>query len=252
MIPVEQWAGLEVGQAITTGNRSSVWQGALEGEPVAIRCSKRTKASLDWELDLLVSLTGLGFVVPEPLSTQSGKLRFGSWTVQRWIEGRPPTSESDWLLVTAELRRLHRSLDGHRQRPGACSITELRQVRRSIDADLDKTPSNIVERCLPHFNAYLEGHIRVIHGDPGPDNIRITPDGRVGLLDWDEARVDVPDLDLANLGIPVLSGQRHRGAEAAAHAWETLNGWIVEPRYAASRLERLPGAPSFHLEHRRT
>ncbi len=243
-IPIEQWPGLEVHRAITTGNRSSVWRGVLEGKPVAIRSSKRSEASLDWELDLLGALASLDFLVPEPIPTQSGKLRFGSWTVQVWIEGKPPTTEFDWQLVTAELRRLHRSLDGYRQRPGACSVTELRQVRRSIDADLDQTPSPIVEHCLPYFDAYLKDHNRVIHGDPGADNIRITPDGKVGLLDWDEARVDVPDLDLVSLGAPGLSGLRRGEAEAAVHAWETLNGWLVEPDYAASRFKQLPNSSS--------
>ena len=38
----------------------------------------------------------------------------------------------------------------------------------------------------------------VVHGDPCAANVRVSADG-IGLLDWDEARVDHPDLDLADL-----------------------------------------------------
>lgn len=44
---------------------------------------------------------------------------------------------------------------------------------------------------------------------PGPSNIRIGADGRVGLLDWDEARVDLTWHDLSNLGVQVLDDREH-------------------------------------------
>jgi aminoglycoside phosphotransferase (APT) family kinase protein len=84
----------------------------------------------------------------------------------------------------------------------------------------------------------------VVHGDPGPDNIRMSG-GRVGLLDWDEARIDQPDLDLADLPGPAvadLDGERLATARAAVRAWETAAGWLIEPAYARRQLALLRAA----------
>ena len=75
----------------------------------------------------------------------------------------------------------------------------------------------------------------MIHGDPGPANIRITRDG-AGLLDWDEARVDCTDLDLAELPGRYLPPERLTIARAAATAWEAASGWTAEPSYARRQL----------------
>lgn len=75
----------------------------------------------------------------------------------------------------------------------------------------------------------------MVHGDPCAANIRVSG-GRIGFLDWDEARVDHPWLDLADipgLAVPPV-------AEAAIDAWEAANAWVMEPSYAR---RRLAGAP---------
>ena len=63
----------------------------------------------------------------------------------------------------------------------------------------------------------------------------------IGLLDWDEARVDHPDLDLADLPVPALPAERNRPARAAVDAWEAAAGWRSEPAYARGRLAELSG-----------
>jgi hypothetical protein len=78
----------------------------------------------------------------------------------------------------------------------------------------------------------------VVHGDPGPANIRVTAAG-IGLLDWDEARVDATDLDLTELPGRHLPPERLAAARTAATAWEAANGWTVEPSYARRQLEML-------------
>lgn len=245
MDSIDHWLGLTIHERISEGDRSTVWSGSLAGRAVAVRQSRRTTSSLEWELDLLAFLGANGFSVNDPIPSEDGPRQVEGLTVHRWIDGRPPSSVADWKRVTKELRRLHRITLGRPQRPGACSVTELHRARQSVDADLDRTPDEVIEQCVPHFDAYLEGHRTVIHGDPMAGNIRIAADGRVAFLDWDEARVDLPDLDLANLGRPVLTGTRRRRAESAASAWETLNGWIVEPTYARSRLLELrPPVPA--------
>jgi aminoglycoside phosphotransferase (APT) family kinase protein len=74
-----------------------------------------------------------------------------------------------------------------------------------------------------------------VHGDPSPGNIRLTGE-RVTFLDWDECRVDSPDLDLAALPVDVLPAERRRAARSALAAWEAASAWAGEPEYARRRL----------------
>ena len=239
-VPIEQWPGLVVGDPVAEGDRSQVWRGELAGQPVAIRRSTHSLPSLAWELQLLVDLDAAGFLVPVPEPTADGHLHWQEWNVQSWLDGREPRSAAEWQTVSVTLRQIHRRFRGYRQRPGMASVLDLAEARRSVAADLDRTPPEVVATCLAHFEPYLGAQRSLIHGDPHPGNLRIDDLGRVGLLDWDEARVDVVDLDLSNLGGPVLHGRRREAAEAMANAWEALNGWLIESRYARSRFDQLP------------
>jgi aminoglycoside phosphotransferase (APT) family kinase protein len=65
----------------------------------------------------------------------------------------------------------------------------------------------------------------VVHGDPNPRNIRLYAD-RVALIDWDEAHVDVPDLDLAlPNNAASLDETAHDIASQASAAWEAAVCW---------------------------
>lgn len=70
-------------------------------------------------------------------------------------------------------------------------------------------------------------------------NLHITDDGQLGLLDWDESRVDVTWHDLSNLGIQVLDDDAHERAQRLSDVWEAANAWTAEPDYARRRLARL-------------
>ena len=99
-------------------------------------------------------------------------------------------------------------------------------------------PAGAVAACRRAW-ALLDGVPEaVVHGDPGPSNIRVTEAG-VGLLDWDEARVDCVDLDLAELPFADLPPARLSAARTAVTAWEAASGWIVERSYARRRLAML-------------
>ena len=89
------------------------------------------------------------------------------------------------------------------------------------------------------FAEFTDIPTAVVHGDPGASNIRMTPTGQVGLLDWDESRVDVIWHDLSNLGVQVLDQDEHQRALALSDAWEAANAWTTEPNYASTRLARL-------------
>jgi len=95
-------------------------------------------------------------------------------------------------------------------------------------------PAEAVAACRRAWTALSGSGEAVLHGDPGLANIRITPSG-VGLLEWDESRVDATDLDLAVLPGADLPPDRLAVVHAAATAWETANGWIILPRLHRTR-----------------
>ena len=75
----------------------------------------------------------------------------------------------------------------------------------------------------------------VVHGNPNnPGNVRLTAE-RVALIDWDEAHVDVPDLDLVlPHNAAGLDDEAHDIAAQAWAAWEAAVCWDDE--YSVKRL----------------
>jgi Ser/Thr protein kinase RdoA (MazF antagonist) len=238
-LPTSEWDGLRLVERLTGGHRNEVWSGMLGETPVAVRRSRRSPTSLRWELDLLVELARRGFHVAEPIATSDGSMTHNATVVQRWVDGRDPSSDADWTLVAAELGRLHDDCRDVEQRPGCCAVTELVTQRRSVDADLDQVPPDAATLLTDVFEELVDVPISLIHGDPDASNIRIDDHDRVWLLDWDESRVDVVWHDLSNLGVPVLKAPDHKRAQRLSDAWEALNAWTSEPDYARSRLAEL-------------
>ncbi|MEP4591379.1 MAG: phosphotransferase [Ilumatobacter sp.] len=239
MLPVDAWSGLALVEPVVEGNRNEVWRATRHGESCAVRRSRRSESSLRWELGLIEFLSRKGFVVPTVVSTDDNQLHHEGVVVQRWIEGRPPISETDWIAVAAELQRLHELTRVHRQRPGCCVVTDLHTRRVSVDADLDAMPLDARAFVESVFVKFSDVPTAVVHGDPSASNIRMTATGQVGLLDWDESRVDLAWHDLSNLGVPVLAHVEHQRALALSHAWEAANAWTAEPGYASTRLAQL-------------
>ncbi len=61
--------------------------------------------------------------------------------------------------------------------------------------DLSAMPRDGVTRCRAAWARLAGRETCVVHGDANAGNVRMTAD-RVALIDWDEAHVDVADLDL--------------------------------------------------------
>jgi len=243
VIDPSPWPGLDLIESASGGTRNDVWRGRLGQVPVSVRRSQRTAASLAWELDLLAQLGHAGFRVPSVVPAGDGRRSVDGMVVQRWLEGHEPSSEADWHLVANELVRLHRETEGHDQRPGCVNVRELRSLRASVDANLDRIPTDVADEVLAVFESLVDVPLAVVHGDPGPTNIRIGRDGSVGLLDWDEARVDLTWHDLSNLGVQVLDDECHCRAQRLSNAWEAANGWTTSPEYARRRLDMLRRRP---------
>ena len=223
------------------GNRGEVWEVKVRGDRYATRLSARAPDALDWELRLLDCLRDAGLLAPASLPAPDGRRQVDGVVLYGWIEGDPPESEREWRLVADELGRLHELTRGWPQRPGFRSTRQLLAEDAGGDVRLDVMPARAVERVREAWAAIGDEPVSVVHGDPSPCNIRVRG-GMVGLLDWDESRVDASVLDLAALPLDLsgeLGVERLAAARRAADAWEAANGWLLEPEYARRRLARL-------------
>ena len=235
---LEQW-GDDVTriERLAGGVANQVWSVRVHGQLAVARLGERSDADLAWETDLLLHLDRAGLTVPVPLPTTSGRLFADGVVVMTYVEGGPPETESDWRRVADVLRRLHRLTRDWPQRPGWRSSTDLLGAEVGTKVDLGAMPAEAVARCRTAW-ARLDGHPTcVVHGDPNPGNIRLTTE-RVAMIDWDEAHVDVADLDLvlphdaADLG-----DDAYDIASPASAAWEAAVCW--DDDHAREQLTRV-------------
>jgi len=173
--------------------------------------------------------------VPVPIPTTDGRLFAAGVVVMTYVEGGPPETAADWRRVAATLRRLHRLTRGWPQRPGWRSSTDLLHAETGTKIDLGAMPPEGVARCRAAWARLVGRPTCVVHGDPNnPGNVRVTAE-RVALIDWDEAHVDVPDLDLVlPHNAAGLADDAHAIAAQASAAWEAAVCW--DDAYAVKRL----------------
>jgi Ser/Thr protein kinase RdoA (MazF antagonist) len=210
---------------LTGGVANQVWSVRVNGQLAVGRLGSRSDADLAWETDLLRYLGREGLTVPQPIPTTAGRLFADGLVVMTYLDGGPPESAADWRRVAEMLQRLHQLTRGWPQRPGWRSSTDLLVAEIGTKIDLGAMPAEGVARCRAAWARLSGRETRVVHGDPNPGNIRLTAD-RVGMIDWDEAHVDVPDLDLVlPYNAADLDDVAHDVAAQASAAWEAAVCW---------------------------
>ena len=115
---VGAWRGVEVLAPLTGGVRNPVYLARRRNEQLVIRVSGRSPESLAWELDLLDALSAAAITVPRTIPTDDGRRHNGGVLVQRFIDGRPPTTAPDWTRVVRAIEVVHEATPGWPQRPG--------------------------------------------------------------------------------------------------------------------------------------
>ncbi|SCB16311.1 phosphotransferase enzyme family protein [Rhizobium hainanense] len=222
-------------EPLTGGVANDVWSIRIRGQIAVGRLGSRPDADLSWETELLRHLDRAGMTVPVPIPTTDGRLFVDGLVVMKYMEGRPPETESDWRRVADTLRELHRLTQGWPQRPGWKSSTDLLHVETGTRVNLAAMPREGVIRCRAAWARLVGRQTCVVHGNPSnPSNIRMTAD-RVALIDWDESHVDVPDLDLVLPDNAAdLDDSAYDIASQASAAWEAAVCWRDE--YAIKRL----------------
>ncbi len=221
-------------EPLTGGVANDVWSVRVNGHLAVGRLGSRSNADLAWETALLQFLDRQGLSVPVPIPTLDGRLFADGLVVMTYVDGRSPESEADWRRVADTLRELHRLTQNWPQRPGWRSSVDLLHAETGTKIDLNAMPPEGVARCRAAWARLAGRQMCVIHGDPNPRNIRINID-RVALIDWDEAHLDVPDLDLV---LPHNAGNLHESAydiaAQASAAWQAAVCWDDE--YAIKKL----------------
>ena len=213
-------------ERLASGPLNEVWAVTVRGQKCVARLNARSDADLGWEANLLEHLDRQGLVVPRPIPTLDGRLVVGGLMVMTFIDGQPPRSDGDWRRVADTLRAIHEATKGWPQRPGWRSSTDLLTAASGTRINLDAMPPEAVLRCRTAWGRLAGRPTSVVHGDPNARNVLMTAD-RVGLIDWDEAHVDVPDLDLGLLpgNAAGLDAAAHDRALQASAAWEAAVCW---------------------------
>jgi Ser/Thr protein kinase RdoA (MazF antagonist) len=233
---LRQWgADVTRVEKLTGGVANDVWSVTLGGRLAVARLGRRSDPDLAWETGLLQHLDREGLAVPVPVPTTDGRLFAGGIVVMTYVPGGPPRSRADWRRVAPVLHELHRLTRGWPQRPGWRSSADLLHAATGTKIDLTAMPPEAVARCRAAWARLAGRPTCVVHGNPtNPGNVRVTDD-QVVLIDWDEAHVDVPDLDLAlpGNGAGLDEAALDVAAQASA-AWEAAVCW--DDDYARRRL----------------
>jgi Ser/Thr protein kinase RdoA (MazF antagonist) len=233
---LEQW-GDDVAriEPLVGGVANDVWSVRVKGCLAVARLGARSDDDLAWETELLQHLKGEGLTVPRPIPTKDGRLFADGLVVMTHMEGGAPETEADWRRVAETLRQLHRITQGWPQRLGWRSSTDLLHAEIGTRIDLGTMPPEAVARCRAAWARLTGRRTCVVHGDSNnPGNVRMTED-RVALIDWDEAHVDVPVLDLVlPHNAADLDDEAHDIAAQASAAWEAAVCW--DDDYAVERL----------------
>ncbi len=221
-------------ERLTGGVANDVWSVRIGRQLAVARLGKRSDADLAWEAGLLQHLDRHGLVVPVPIPTADGRLFADGLVVMKYLEGGRPETAADWRRVAETLREVHRLTAGWPQRPGWRSSTDLLVADTGTRINLNAMPADGVARCRAAWARLAGRATSAVHGDANPRNILMTAD-RVALIDWDEAHVDVPDLDLdLPHNAAGLEDQALDIAAQASAAWEAAVCWKDD--YSIKRL----------------
>ena len=236
---LEQWGDDAVRiEPLSGGVANDVWSVRVDGRLAVGRLGARSDADLAWETGLLEYLDREGLTVPVPIPTRDGRRFVDGLIVMTWVEGEAPATDTDWRRVAATLRELHCLTADWPQRPGWRSSSDLLHAETGTKVDLGAMPAEAVARCRAAWARLAGRPTRVVHGDPNnTGNVRITAD-RVALIDWDEAHVDAPELDLVLPDNAAgLDEAAYDVASQASAAWEAAVCWDDE--YSLQRLAQV-------------
>ncbi len=220
--------GLHPRRRLTGGHRNTVWLCEGPNGAVVAKSTCRTEAQLRWLAPLHAAARASGFQVPAQHPAPTGQLSHHGWTLEPWVEG-PAARPADMRALAPHIRAFHTLCPPLTQRPGFAALPDLLTQTRSGDTDLTALPAEVLSHLRSTWAAVAHVPAHAIHGDLGPGNLILTASGPC-LIDWDEARVDLPFLDL------IHAAELPPAAQAAHCALEIASCWQAEPDHARKLL----------------
>lgn len=212
------------------GNRNVVLRTEGLEQDIVFKSTSRSAAALAWLTPVMDAAEAAGFVVPRLIPSDRGHLSEAGWTAEPFLEG-PPLDPKRMATLAPKIDRFQKLAAPLPQRPGFLSAREFLHKTKGGDIDLAAMPDALSAACRTAFAA-LDDRTTIIHGDLTPSNVLIAPDGRITLIDWDEARRDHPTFDLAAFG------QTAKTEARARLAWEIACCWKTEPERARDLASR--------------
>ena len=211
--PTHLWGVTGPVQPLEGGHRNQVFKLSHPDGDLVFKSTRRSADALDW-LHNVFHQIGPDLCAPYLKASLSGQLLQNGWTCEPFIMGHP-VSEQEAQQI--KLPPIHGP-----QRHGFTTTPALGNHDTSGDIDLRAMPSDVVSACRAAWRALADLPTGVVHGDLNPSNLKRLPDGRICLLDWDEARVDarIFDLPIASLTPPQAK---------ARTAFEVASCWQIEP-----------------------
>ncbi|MEM6372794.1 MAG: phosphotransferase [Pseudomonadota bacterium] len=206
--PLEAWGVSGDVRPLTGGHRNTV----MRAGGYVLKTTRRSEAALRWLGPVHERAAACGLGAPRLIESRAGTLLVDGWTCEPFCDGRPTGVQE----IRSQVSAFHSCGAGGVQRPGFASARDLVTRTAGGDVDLSKMPASLVARLRDAW-ADLSGADVAIHADLNPSNILKDAEGRICLIDWDEARVDAPLFDTAQTD------------HAARRAWEIACCWTVEP-----------------------
>ncbi|MGO9957747.1 MAG: AarF/UbiB family protein [Solirubrobacteraceae bacterium] len=210
---------------------SQVHRGVLDGAPVAVKILRPGLAlAMRQDLALLDRLHSPLAAAFPGLDPHAVVQEFGDRVLE----------ELDLEIEAAAQRRFHRALRGHPLLLVPAPVTRLAHERVLVSEWIDGDPlwrAPDLDRAAAQLVLFTLGGAAagIVHADPDPDDVRITADGRLAMLDFGAWReVDSARVTLAAGGLDAFrAGDAKRFGTAA-----TALGWLPA-RHTGAALDLL-------------
>ncbi len=232
--PTEYWGVDAAIEPLPGGNRNLAFRTLGSDNDLVFKTTRREPAAIEWLLPVLDLAQQSGFIVPKPIKSRNGYYVEQGWTCELYLRGQTFTGQ-DVNQVAARLLFFQKATQEMLQRPGFLSASDLIGRDFGGDVDLRLMPVDIVAICREAWSQTMKLPKSVVHGDLNAANLIWTIDGGIGLVDWDETRVDASLFDGFHAGL----GHPGAASEAAVLAWEVACSWKLEPDYANRMAEKL-------------
>ena len=224
--PLDLWGVNGTLQPLSGGHRNRVFRLVGGAKDLVFKSTRRSEAAMAWLPPVLAQAQRAGFTVPDLVPSQNGRFVESGWSCETYLEG------SRWsaplTCIDPMIRAFHSATTRIAQRPGFAETRALARGDASGDIQMDLMPNAVMEMLLRAWTALRDQPHSVVHGDLTPANLIALPSGGVGLVDWDEARVDATVFDTNQTAGATIT----TAVKRALTAWECAACWQIEPARA--------------------